>query len=196
MKTFILFAAFQIAVITVSAQDDYAISINGYQSNYKKDLSDIIQRDTAMVRFYPVEPAYKVTASVERLVGQPFFKMAASDGQGKQAVKFAIVRFELMGKQYSLIAYQLSNLISSPEYKDNFFIPFTDASSGITSYAGGRYLDFVIKDISADGKLDLDFNKAYNPYCAFRDGYSCPIPPSENDLPVEIKAGEMIFKKK
>jgi uncharacterized protein (DUF1684 family) len=197
MKTRLLGTTFLIVLVQVqlNAQPAYSVALNDYQHTYKKDLSEIIQQDTALVKFYPINPGYKVIATVEKLQGEKFFNMASSDGQSKQAIKFAVVKFTLMEKPYKLYAYQLTSLINSAEYKDNFFIPFTDATSGISSYAGGRYIDFVISDINADGTLVLDFNKAYNPYCAFRSGYSCPIPPSENELPVEIKAGEMNFEK-
>jgi uncharacterized protein (DUF1684 family) len=192
MKRFALLPVILLLTFSSFAQPDYYV----YQSTYKKDLYDIIQSDTAFVRFYPVNSEYKVTASVQKLPGQKFFSLPASDGKSKQAIKYALITFKLMGKDYQLYAYQLSTLLNSEDYKDNFFIPFTDLSSGKTSYGGGRYIDFVTSDISPDGSLVIDFNKAYNPYCAFREGYSCPIPPSENDLPVEIMAGEMTFNKK
>lgn len=192
--------ALAIVIIFVSikseAQADYLASLDSYQAGYKKDLFDIIQSDTANIKFYPVDAAYKVKASVQKLPGEKFFGLPASDGKTKEAIRYALVSFNLMGKDYQLYAYQLSSLLNSQEYKDNFFIPFTDASSGKSSYAGGRYIDFVTKDIAPDGTLEIDFNKAYNPYCAFREGYSCPIPPKENDLPVSVLAGEMSFSKK
>jgi uncharacterized protein (DUF1684 family) len=166
-----------------------------YQVSYKKDLYAVIKKDTAFVKFYPVDPSYRVVATVEKLHGQQFFPMATSDGRAHQAIRYAELKFNLHDKDYILYAYQLSFLLSSTGHKNNFFVPFTDSSSGIGSYGGGKYIDFVIGDISADKKLVIDFNKSYNPYCAFRSGYSCPIPPKENDLPVEIKAGELNFVK-
>jgi uncharacterized protein len=77
-------------------------------------------------------------------------------------------------------------------YETCSFIPFIDEGSGQSSYEGGRYLDFKMSNI-VDNKLIIDFNKAYNPYCAFTTGYNCPIPPSENTLPVVITAGEKMF---
>ncbi|WP_321538818.1 DUF1684 domain-containing protein [Flavobacterium piscinae] len=72
------------------------------------------------------------------------------------------------------------------------FLPFTDLTSGIESYGGGRYIDLKIQE----GKIwTIDFNQAYNPYCAYNEKYSCPIVPEENDLKVEIKAGVKAFKK-
>ncbi len=79
-------------------------------------------------------------------------------------------------------------------YKNYLFLPFTDLTSGNRSYGGGRYLDFLMEDIKSN-TLIIDFNKAYNPYCAYTTGYNCPIPPRENDLPVAIPAGEMEYSK-
>ena len=76
----------------------------------------------------------------------------------------------------------------NPAYKNYIFLPFTDDSNGFETYGGGRYLDI---DKPEDGvrKIVLDFNIAYNPYCAYSDAYSCPIPPRENNLSVKILAG-------
>ncbi len=79
-----------------------------------------------------------------------------------------------------------------PQYKDYLFLPFTDDTNGITSYAGGRYIDLRDGDFN-NNTLVLDFNKAYNPYCAFGAGYACPKPPVENKLALSIEAGEKLF---
>src|SRR5688500_12459760 len=152
MKTLTLsiLSLFLLTGIQSLAQSSYETSLRDYQKNYKKDLADIIQSDTAMVKFHSVNPEYKVTATVQKLYGEKLFSMSTSDGAGKQAIKYAVVTFMLYGKQYNLHAYQLSDLLNSAEYKDNFFIPFTDLTSGISSYGGGRYLDFVISDIKDD----------------------------------------------
>ncbi len=85
--------------------------------------------------------------------------------------------------------------MNDPTYKNYLFLPFTDLTSGEESYGGGRYIDLETTDIF-NNKVIIDFNKAYNPYCAYASGYNCPIPPRENDLPVAVKAGEMNFGKK
>ena len=83
----------------------------------------------------------------------------------------------------------------SPSYKDYLFLPFTDATTGNETYDAGRYIDLKIEDTRTP-EVILDFNKAYNPYCAYvSDIYNCPIPPKENRLPVAIRAGEMKFLK-
>jgi hypothetical protein len=80
------------------------------------------------------------------------------------------------------------------EYKNYLFIPFTDVTNGTDTYEGGRYIDISTSDIR-DNKLTLDFNKAYNPYCCYTNGYNCPIPPKENELTIAVNAGEMKYTK-
>jgi len=75
------------------------------------------------------------------------------------------------------------------EYKNYLFIPFKDLTSGTETYGGGRYMDIMIPE---GDEIILNFNTAYNPYCAYANGYFCPIPPAENTLNVEIRAGAMI----
>ncbi|MCB0475507.1 MAG: DUF1684 domain-containing protein, partial [Flavobacteriaceae bacterium] len=99
--------------------------------------------------------------------------------------------FELNGQSLKLHVYQNQELIKQAEYENHIFIPFTDLSSGNESYGGGRYIDL---EIPRGDTLVIDFNKAYNPYCAYNHKYSCPIPPRENSLPVAIHAGVKAFK--
>ena len=105
-----------------------------------------------------------------------------------------MLKFEVGGKSCALNLYQNLRLVNMPEYQDYLFLPFKDATNGDSTYGGGRYLDFRQKDISSEGILLLDFNKAYNPYCAYSDGFNCPIPPLPNHLAIEVPAGEKNFK--
>mgnify|MGYP006303059821 CR=1 FL=1 len=86
----------------------------------------------------------------------------------------------------------LEPMVSSPG-ETGLFIIFADPTNGDTTYGGGRYLDFRLRDIR-NGRLAIDFNRAYNPYCAYGDGYQCPIPPPENHLQTRVAAGERTFK--
>ena len=81
----------------------------------------------------------------------------------------------------------------TPGYENSLFVPFTDLTNGKETYGGGRYMDVEIPE---GDSIVLDFNKAYNPYCAYSTNYSCPIPPKENDLPISINAGLKIKEKK
>jgi uncharacterized protein len=184
-----------LAVLVSGAQSPYADSMAAFQLHYKKELYSIIKNDTGGVRFYPVDASYKVVAAVQKLDGEKFFPMATSSGITKQAIRYAKLTFSLDGKEYVLYGYQLSMLLETEKYKNDFFIPFLDGNSGDESYVGGKYIDFSTTDITADKKLVIDFNRSYNPYCAFRAGYNCPIPPKENTLEIGIRAGEMDFNK-
>jgi uncharacterized protein (DUF1684 family) len=195
MKRVVIFLIFSVVTLTVaSGQANYASKMLTYQQNYKKDLSAIIQSDTSYVKFFPIDSAFRVTAKVQLIASKSFFPMETSNKSSKDATKYALIIFKLQGKEYRLFAYQLQQLLDSKDYHSNFFIPFMERTTGKASYGGGRYIDFVTTDIKK-GELLLDFNKAYNPYCAFKKGYSCPIPPEENRLSVSINAGEMNFVK-
>jgi hypothetical protein len=80
----------------------------------------------------------------------------------------------------------------SLEYADYLFLPFNDASNGKTTYGGGRFIDLEIP-AAGNKTIEIDFNKAYNPYCAYNHNYSCPIPPDENNLNILVNAGVKDF---
>ncbi len=101
-------------------------------------------------------------------------------------VKYGELHFTIKGEKCKLNVYQSLKLIQDEKYKNFLFLPFTDLTSNVTSYGGGRYIDLLIP---AGKKLTLDFNQAYNPYCAYAVGYSCPIPPKENFLELKVEAG-------
>jgi uncharacterized protein (DUF1684 family) len=108
-------------------------------------------------------------------------------------VKYGEATFKLDGKEDQLNIYQSLSLREKPAYKDYLFLPFTDETSGKESYSGGRYIDLTIPK---GNKIIIDFNKAYNPYCAYNHKYSCPIPPKGNHLNIAIKAGVKRYQKK
>ena len=120
--------------------------------------------------------------------------MLTYSGMRKQYVKYGELHFELAGKKQRLNVYQSLDLRKMPQYRDYLFVPFKDLTNAGETYGGGRYLDFRMKDIEGSDCV-LDFNKAYNPYCAYSEGYNCPIPPRENHLEAKVEAGEMNFGK-
>ena len=146
------------------------------------------------LNYFPVDENFRVEADFTRTSDEKYFQMPTSSGKNKKFVKFGVLKFKLGGKDYSLNVYQTDaeTLLKFPEYADLLFVPFKDATGGKTTYGGGRYID--IKAPSG-GKVILDFNLAYNPNCAYgSDRYSCPIPPKENFLQMEINAGEKSYK--
>ena len=201
MKRFFFSLIFMTSFVKVFSQSGdgnlkYVAGLREHQQHYKDELAGIIKSDTSFVTFYDVQAAYRLRAVYEPLRNQPVFNMGTSSGKTKQAQKIGLVKFTINNKPYQLSAYQLLALRTNPDQQDLFFIPFTDATSGEETYAAGRYLDFKLSEIQNGSTLILDFNKAYNPYCAFVDGYNCPIPPPENQLQAFIKAGEKAYGKK
>lgn len=138
------------------------------------------------IHFYPFNDMYVVNAKFVRTPNEKPFQMSTSSGMRKTYIKYGEVYFTIDKKGYRLNVYQSQELLQSADYKDYLFIPFTDATSGNETYEGGRYIDLTI---SKGNEILINFNEAYHPYCAYTDGYNCPVPPQENHLPIKIEAG-------
>jgi len=108
--------------------------------------------------------------------------------------KYGVASFTLNGKDCQLSLYQSQQYMTSLEHGNLLFLPYNDPSNGDASYGGGRFIDIEIPE-KGSKKIVIDFNKSYNPYCAYNHKYSCPIPPSENNLNIEILAGVKAYKK-
>lgn len=181
-------------------QTPFADALAKHRETYKKDLMAsaggplTAEADLAYVQFYAADSTYRVTATVERIPNAEPFEMPTYNGKTRPHVAYALLSFVLNGKPQQLTLYRNLNVIRIPEFRDYLFLPFKDATSGKETYGGGRYLDLRTGDIQ-NGRVTLDFNKAYNPYCAFQEGYPCPIPPKNNLLTVPVEAGEKTFGK-
>ena len=137
---------------------------------------------------YPYNQDYRVEAIWEERKYEKPFKIESTGPRRSTYKKVAVLHFVLGSDSLQLSAYQNLELMRNPVYKEYIFIPFTDDSNGFETYGGGRYIDFTFPKENS-GKVILDFNKAYNPYCAYSDAFSCPIPPKENNLKVKVLAG-------
>lgn len=137
-------------------------------------------------QFFPIDLSYVVEAIVQRIESNDTVAMNSSGGLIKYYKPYAKLLFKLNGVDCELIAYQSYKLMTVKEYKNYLFVPFRDATSGTLSYGGGRYLDLLIPD---GPKMILNFNLAYNPYCAYTSGYNCTIPPAQNTLSIPVNAG-------
>ncbi len=175
------------------AQGNYLEEMKEYRENYVIKHEVVEGTDKNFFRFYPISAKYKVTASVEKIKDTAGFVMKTSGTKDKRFFHYAKLKFKIHGKPQELTLYQSEQLMQDSTYKNYLFLPFTDNTSGNKSYGGGRYLDLEMKDIQ-NGQLVIDFNKAYNPYCAYSRGYNCPIPPRENHLPISVPAGEKQYK--
>lgn len=189
-----LLISFLIFQTTAAQKDTYTAQIKAYQKKYTSSHEVVKGNNKRYFRFFPVNKSYNVISTFEKLTDTVGFLLNTSAKTQKHYFKYGRLVFLLSGKQYHLFVYQGSDLMKTEKYRDYLFIPFTDLTSGDESYGSGRYLEFYISDIK-NNNLQLDFNKAYNPYCVYSTGYKCPIPPRENALPVAIRAGEMNFAK-
>ena len=178
------------------AQKSYNDSIQAFIKHYVDTHEVVTGDDRKLLSFYPVNKNYRIVASFQRVKNGQWFTMETS-GSSKQTFRvYGTIKFMIHDTTVQLNIYQSQKLMAVAEYKDNLFLPFTDLTSGEETYASGRYIDLVFDDI-IDNKVVIDFNKAYNPYCAYVTGrYNCPIPPGENNLNVAILAGEKNYGKK
>ena len=199
-KTILLFAS--ICAVTLTAQQttkEYQTEISRHREHYKQEFlensrSPLTAQDTALLDFYTPNPTWRITARFERTADAKPFDMPTYSGQTRKYVRYGIAHFEVDGQALQLSLYQNLTIIHKEEYKDYLFLPFKDHSNGDQTYGGGRYLDFKTGDVTGEGTILLDFNKAYNPWCAYSDGYNCPIPPAENHLEMAVAAGEKNFR--
>ncbi|TCD08330.1 DUF1684 domain-containing protein [Pedobacter frigidisoli] len=180
-----------------SFAQSYSEQIAKHRESYKQDFikesnSPLKADDLKHLHFYNADSTYRVLAEVEILKNEKIFKMPTYAGTSSDYFRFAKIKFKLKDKVLIMTLYKSVSLSANPVYKDHLFLPFTDETNSVETYGGGRYIDLSSKEI-VDNKIEVDFNKAYNPYCAYSDGYRCPVPPEENDLTLEIKSGELIF---
>jgi len=195
--TLFLLIGFCLITISTIAQEtelEALEDINNYieeKDNYFKDpeTSPLNSKDLAEFKnleYFSINLNFRVKAKFEKHPIVKLFYMKTSTDRLSKYGRFAELSFEIEGKTYRLQAYQSQSLIGTEGYENYLFIPFTDLTSGNTTYGGGRYMDI---DIPEGDEITLDFNKTYNPYCAYNIKYSCPVPPRENDLNIEILAG-------
>jgi uncharacterized protein (DUF1684 family) len=197
MKSRVLFfvACSVVSCICFAQNKKYEDSIESYFKKYVKDHEVVKGKDKELMSFFPVNEKYRINCKFERTPSSQWFRMESSGPMKRNYRVYGVIHFTINDTPVTLNIYQSQDLMTSKEYKDHLFIPFTDATTGEETYESGRYLDLDIKDIVGD-KYVIDFNRAYNPYCAYVSGkFNCPIPPSENRLIVAIRAGEKAFRK-
>lgn len=148
------------------------------------DEADLANFDS--LPFFPFNLDFVVEARFEKFKKKKVAIMESSTARMPAYIIYGKLYFTLQGKELELTLYQSPELMKVPGLENYLFLPFTDLSNGESSYGGGRYLDFSIPE---QEMVVLNFNKAYNPYCAYSDSYSCPVPPKNNFLDVFIEAG-------
>jgi len=194
-KSILLLSVVVSSYATFAQTKSYVEGMRAYRKMYVDSHEVVKNGDKQYMHFFAIDPGFRVTSNFTPAKNAKWFAMKTSGTETQTYRKYGVLTFKIHDTTVRLTVYQSQSLMTSTDYADYLFIPFTDNTSGNESYGGGRYLDYKISDIK-NNKLLLDFNKAYNPYCAYTTGYNCPIPPAENDLKVAIKAGEKAFEKK
>ncbi len=136
--------------------------------------------------FFAPDSKYQVNAFFRESVTKDTIQMKTNTGSVTSEIRYGNLFFELNNRQYVLPVYR-----EVGAEDDYVFLPFTDLTNGDLTYGGGRYLDFTFP---LKETVLIDFNKAYNPYCAYNPKYSCPLVPSVNHLDIAIIAGEKSFE--
>lgn len=140
--------------------------------------------------FYPINLKHRIQADFIRTPNEKPFLMPTSTERLPEYVKYGEIHFTIDNTKLKLNLYQSTTPYEKAGYENTLFLPFTDLTSGDGSYGGGRFMDV---QIPLGNMMIIDFNFAYNPYCAYSHRYSCPIPPKENDLLIRIEAGAKEF---
>ena len=137
--------------------------------------------------FFPIDEDYRVQARFEPTPDSKPFPLNTSKGTTQLYKRIGILHFELKGKPYTLEAYLQIQRFTIPGQKTYVFLPLIDATTGESTYDAGRYLHY--EGIPEGTDWVIDFNKLYNPYCAYSDKYECPMVPEPNHLPIAVEAG-------
>jgi len=209
MKQFLVFLIFAFAAgIALQAQVAEEFNRSKYLSEIRKERLD---KDKEMISdeqspipeeakatfkkldYYKPKVSFRKKADFNRFEQATRFLMKTTTDRLPEYSLFGQVTFRHRGIKYTLNVYQNIELTKKPGYQDYLFIPFNDLTNGGETYSGGRFLD--VTDTGTDN-LIIDFNKAYNPYCAYNHKYSCPVPPAENSLRIKIRAGEKKWQEK
>jgi len=135
--------------------------------------------------YFPIDPSYRIPASLQPVPSGPPVEMPTSTGQRRRMRRVGTLAFTLKGQPLSLGAF----VEADQQDMNRLFVPFGDLTNGVETYQGGRYLEL---DRTPTGLYDLDFNRAFHPFCLFNSSYDCPYPPAESRLRVPIRAGEKL----
>jgi uncharacterized protein len=152
-----------------------------FAQNQQSPLTPAQRGDFKGLKYFPENPGLRLEVLVEVFPTQETVSIQTTGGQPQSYLRYGRFKFEVNGQSAELTLYSSG---------DGFFLPFVDNLAGKETYPAGRYIEV---EQLPDGKFLVDFNVAYNPYCAYNEKWSCPLTPAENRLKVEIRAGEKIF---
>jgi uncharacterized protein (DUF1684 family) len=137
------------------------------------------------LEYFPIEPEYRVPAALQLARGNDVIEIPTSNGERRKHNRVGTLQFTLKGRPLTLTAF----VEVGQQDMRRLFVPFGDLTNGTETYPGGRYLEL---DRTSSGVYDLDFNRAYHPFCYYNASYDCPYPPRENRLGIPIRAGEKL----
>lgn len=155
-----------------SAESPFAKSIESY----------------AGLKYYPPDIRYRVVANLHPVEQKKMVVLSTNDGKEQRYIEYAYAEFKLDGISNKL---RILEIVDMGPSMGKLFLAFGDETSAVETYGAGRYLD--VTKTPGSRTIKLDFNLAYNPYCAYDNTYSCPLPPPENLLNIAIKAGERSY---
>lgn len=171
--------------------DKYSVILE----EYRKERNDFLNNSSSSplkgseykLSYYDPNVNFKVIAVVSQNEDPDTIKLATSTGNVEQFLNFAYLDFKLGRSKYSLPVYKYLEGIN----QGDLFFCFLDQTNNTSTYPGGRYIDIEFENAK---RIELDFNKSYNPYCVYNEEYSCPIPTRRNYIDMEILAGEKLTK--
>ena len=137
------------------------------------------------LKYYPPDEGFAVPAALKLQDDRPVFEMPTSTGTIRRMQLVGVLEFTLAGQPMTLGAF----VEEGTRQISTLFVPFADQTTGTETYPAGRYLDL---HPTATGYYTIDFNRAYNPYCAYNSTYECPFPPPSNRLKIAVRAGEKV----
>ena len=158
-----------------------------YKDKFKSPLNAQEREAFNGHSFYAITDMYDVKAKLEIRTDDLLIPFKTSTEKIVKNKLYGVLYFQINDKPFKLNVYQSQDLMKVPGYEDYLFLPFTDLTTGNETYGGGRYIDLRIP--TKGNEIIINFNKAYNPFCAYSKNYSCPKVPAENDLSVKILAG-------
>ncbi|WP_350290716.1 DUF1684 domain-containing protein [uncultured Croceitalea sp.] len=164
-----------------------------YKDPETSPLPDRYRKNFDGLEFFKPDTNYIIVAKFERTPDAVPFLLATTTSRKTEELLYGIAHFELNGQEHELEIYQSLGLLDQEEYEDYLFLPFLDETNGEETYGGGRYIDLTIPEGET---ITIDFNRAYNPYCAYNKKYSCPLVPRQNCLKTKVIAGVKDFIKK
>ena len=192
---FFIILGLALFITSCTTTSRYQKEIIEHRKLYKQSFVDnprapLTASDTSFLSFYPANKNMKVKAKFKPSEDTSTIFIPTYSGIQKPYQVYGSLTFTLDKKSHHFTIYFSPAFRNHPLYKNHLFLPFKDITNGEETYGGGRYIDLSISDIQKNNTVVLDFNKCYNPWCAYSDGYNCPVPPLVNHLPIAISAGE------